>query len=97
LKSILKKPTAWLPLAMSLAALIFIFTYVAIFGIVYHEDEGTPAHIFQLLMLAQIPIIIIFAILWLPRAPKQALAILVLQILAAMLPVITVMLLENRV
>ena len=49
------------------------------FGAVREADEGTAAHIFQLLMIAQVPIMAFFAIKWVPRTPRQALYILALQ------------------
>ena len=75
----MKQPSAFLPLAMSLAALAMLLGYVAIFGVAQHEDERAPARIFQLLLVLQLPIVAFFAIKWLPQAPKQALRILALQ------------------
>jgi len=86
----MKQPRAFLPVAMSLAALATVLVHVAMFGAVREADEGTAAHIFQLLMIAQIPIMAFFAIKWLPRTPRQALHILALQggaALAAFAPV----------
>lgn len=83
MNSIIKKPSAWLPIAMSLSALAILLGYFAKFGIVHETDEGTAAHLFQLLMAGQVPIIAFFAIKWLPQAPKQALKILALQVAAA--------------
>jgi hypothetical protein len=80
----MKQPSAFLPLAMSLAALSMVLGHAAIFGVVHEADEGTPAHIFQLLMAAQIPVVAFFAIKWLPRAPRQTLHVLVLQAGAAL-------------
>jgi len=77
--SILRKPSAMIPLAMALVTLAMPFVYVAIFGNVRQQDEGTAAHLFQLLMLAQVPLIAFFAIKWLPRAPKQTFLTLLLQ------------------
>jgi hypothetical protein len=60
------------------------------FGVAREADEGTAAHVFQLLMIAQVPIVAFFAIKWLPRAPRQALQVLALQagaVLAALAPV----------
>jgi len=54
---------------MSLFALSMVLVHFAIFGIVEETDEGTAAHIFQLLMVVQIPIVAFFAIKWLPFAP----------------------------
>jgi hypothetical protein len=93
--SLLKQPSAWIPLAMSLAALAFLLGYVAIFGIVRHEDEGAPAHIFQLIMLAQLPIAAYFAIKWLPRRTGQALLVLALQAAAWIIPIAAVMWFES--
>ncbi|MBZ5648071.1 MAG: hypothetical protein LAN37_12695 [Acidobacteriia bacterium] len=86
----LKQPSAWLPVAMSFAALATVLGHVAMFVAVREADEGTAAHIFQLLMIAQVPIVAFFAIKWLPRTPRQALHILALQAgaaLAALAPV----------
>ena len=75
----MKQPSAFLPLAMSVAALALVVGHAVVYGIVHEADEGTAAHIFQLLMAAQIPVVAFFAIKWLPRAPRQALGVLALQ------------------
>lgn len=80
----LKQPSAILPLAMSFAALTMVMVHAAIFGVVHEADEGTPAHIFQLLMVAQVPVVAFFAIKWLPRAPGKTLLVLALQVAAAL-------------
>ena len=90
MKAILKIPSAFLPLAMSFSALATVIIYVAIFGTARQADEGTAAHIWQILMAGQIPIIAFFAIKWLPRTPKPALLVLVLQgsaVILALMPV----------
>ena len=64
--------------------------YAAMFGVARQVDEGTAAHLWQLLMAAQLPVVLYFAVRWLPAAPRQALAVLAVQIvaaLAAMFPV----------
>jgi hypothetical protein len=58
----MKQPSAFLPLAMSLAALLMVLGHAAIFGVVHEADEGTAAHVFQLLMAAQVPVVAFFAI-----------------------------------
>jgi hypothetical protein len=55
--SLIKQPSAFLPLAMSLAALFLVVGHAAIFGIVHEADEGAAAHIWQILMAAQLPIL----------------------------------------
>lgn len=81
----MKQPSALLPLAMSVVALATVLVHVARFGLVHEADEGTAAHIFQILMVAQVPIIAFFAIKWLPRMPGPALRVLALQAGAAFL------------
>ncbi|MGH9932792.1 MAG: hypothetical protein ACREA9_26615 [Pyrinomonadaceae bacterium] len=80
----MKKPSAWIPLAMSFAALAMVLGHVAMFGAAREADEGTAAHIWQILMAAQVPIVAFFAIKWLPRTPGQALLVLALQAAAAL-------------
>jgi hypothetical protein len=86
----IKQPSAFLPVAMSLTALAIVLAHVAIFGVVHEADEGTAAHLFQILMVAQVPIVAFFAIRWLPRAPRQALYLLALQAGAGMAAVASV-------
>jgi hypothetical protein len=90
--TMIKQPSAFLPMAMSFAVLAMLLGSIATSGgvVVREPDEGAVAHIFQLLMAAQVPIVIFFAIKWLPRFPRQALYVLVLQAaayLAALAPV----------
>jgi hypothetical protein len=80
----IRQPSAFLPIAMSLVALALVLGHVALFGIVHEADEGTAAHLWQLLMAAQVPIIAFFAIKYIPQKPKQALLVLALQIVAAL-------------
>jgi hypothetical protein len=80
---------------MSLAALAFLLGYVAVFGIVQHDDEGAPARIFQLIMLAQLPIVAFFAVRWLPKRPRQSLLVLALQAVAWIIPIVAVIWFES--
>ena len=82
--SVMKQPSAFLPIAMSAAALALVLGHITIFGIVHEADEGTPAHVWQLLMAGQVPMVAYFALRWLPQAPGQALRVLGLQVVAAM-------------
>jgi hypothetical protein len=88
--TIIKQPSALIPMAMSLIALAMVLSFLVTNGVVHQADEGTEAHIWQLLMSGQIPTVIFFAIKWLPRAPRQTLPVLALQAgaaLASMAPV----------
>src|SRR5919206_1828859 len=82
--STLRQPSAFLPVAMSLVALALVLGHVALFGVVHEADEGTAAHIWQLLMAGQVPIMAFFAIKYVPQKPKQALLILALQMVAVL-------------
>jgi hypothetical protein len=92
---LLKQPSAFLPILISLTALAMILGYVTLDGVTRQHDEAAPARIFQLLMVAQIPIVLFFAMHWLPQAPKQALLVLGLQAAAWIVPVATILFLEN--
>jgi hypothetical protein len=69
---------------MSLAALSLVLGHIAIFGGARQADEGAAAHLWQVLMAGQIPVIAFFAIKWLPRTPGQALLVLGLQAVAGL-------------
>ena len=88
--SFMKRPSAWLPVAMSAAALLVVLVHVAFYGTARESDEGTAAHMWQLLMAVQIPIVAFYAITWLPRGRTRAMLVLLLQCgaaLAALAPV----------
>jgi len=89
----MKRPSALIPIGMSLIALTMVLAHVAMFGVTHEADEGATAHIFQLLMAGQLPVIAFYAIKWLPRTPRQALFILGAQIGAALAAVAPVYLL----
>ena len=82
--TMMKQPSAYLPVAMSGAALAMVLGHVALFGAAPEADEGTAAHVFQLLMVAQVPIVVYFAYKWLPRTLTSALRVLAVQIGAAL-------------
>ncbi len=86
----MKQASAWVPIGMSLAALATVLIHITLYGTAREADEGTAAHVWQLLMAGQLPVVAFFALKWLPRAPRSALEILSLQFvagLAALFPV----------
>jgi len=90
LGSVIRHPSAFVPLAMSLSALAMVVGYVAIYGVARQSDEGAVAHLWQLLMAGQVPVVAFFAIKWLPQAPRPTLCVLGMQagaVLASMAPV----------
>jgi len=80
----MKHPSAFLPVAMSCGAIATVGIALALVGSngIRQPDEGGAAHLWQLLMAGQVPIVAFFAIKWLPKAPRQAVPVLVLQALA---------------
>ena len=82
--SVLKRPSAFLPPLMSLAALATIVLHIALHGTAPQADEGAAAHIWQLLMIGQVPIIIYFATRWVPQSPRETMPVFALQIAAAL-------------
>jgi len=83
LRNTLKHPSAFLPIAMSLLAVAAVLTHIALFGTAPQPDDETAAHLWQLLMAGQLPIIVFFAARWLSQAPRDALLVLALQAGAA--------------
>lgn len=83
--ALLRQPAGYLPVAMSLGALAMIVWYVASHGVVSQPDEGAQAHLWQFLVVGQVPFIAYFALTWLPRATRQALIVLALQAAAVIL------------
>ena len=79
---------------MSAVAFAIVVGFLAIHGIVREPDEGTAAHLWQLLMAGQVPIIGFFATRWLPRATGPALLVLTMQVGAAIMAAAPVFVLE---
>jgi hypothetical protein len=79
MNTLLKKPSAFMPVAMSGTVLAFIVTHLARFGNLEVPDENAGAHLFQILMPLQAPIIAFFALTWLPRRRNDAREVLALQ------------------
>lgn len=97
MSALLHRPSAWLPMVLSVAALVLIGAVLVTQGanVTPAHDEGTPARIFQLLMLVDAIAIATFGLRWLPAAPRAALAVMAVQVLAAVVPIVTIILLER--
>ena len=80
--AVVRRPSACLPMAMSLAALGLIVAHIVTAGVAPQRDEGLAAHLWQLLIVAQLPVILYFAVTWLPRTPRPAWLVLAIQLLA---------------
>ena len=89
-RAMLRKPSGFLPVAMSSIALLIVLVHIVTIGVAPQPDEGADAHLWQLLMAAQLPVIAYFGIRWVPPAPKPGLIVLLTQLsfaLAAALPI----------
>src|SRR5689334_25395378 len=76
-----KRPSAVIPIALSLGVLAAMLISFAVLGIPHREaDEGTAAHLFQIWLVLEVIGVAFFAIRYLPEKPKQATLILLLQI-----------------
>jgi hypothetical protein len=87
---LVRKPSAVVPIAMSLCALSVVLVAIANGSAKPQPDEGTAAHIWQILIAGQLPFLGWFALHWLTRDFKAALPVLTLQLLtlvAALFPV----------
>ena len=80
----MKQWSALIPIAMSVAALVTVLAHVVLFGVAREADEGAAAHIWQLLMVGQMPIVAFYAVKWLPQAPGRTLRVLAVQAAAAL-------------
>jgi hypothetical protein len=59
------------PLAMSQAALALVLGHAAVYGLVHEADEGAAAHVFQLLMVLQLPLLVFHAVRIAPAAGRR--------------------------
>lgn len=95
---LLRRPTGFVPLLLSASALALILGYVMLVepNPSPTGDEGTASRIFQLLLAAQLVVMLFFAVSWLPRAFRAAILVLSLQAAAAAVPILTIVTLEGR-
>ena len=88
--TLIKVPGAFLPMAMSMTALLLLGIVATTKGLVRESDDGLAAHLWQLLIAGQVPIVAYFLLRWLPRLPRATALVVALQItvaLAGMAPV----------
>lgn len=81
--SLLKKPSAWIPLALSFVMLsIMVFLFLTAGPPVPQKDEGTAAHLFQIWLVLEALFIAFFGIKWLLEKPMDALLVVAIQLIA---------------
>ena len=76
------RPSGFVPVAMSLGALAAIAGHILTSGIAPQTDEGTAAHLWQLLMAGQLPVVAWFAIRWVPERGRRAVAVSAIHVAA---------------
>jgi hypothetical protein len=79
----MKQPSAFIPVAMSGAALLLVVAYAAVFGVHRLPDDGVVNICFQILLGAQLPVILFLVVRFLRRAPKETILVLAYQMAAA--------------
>ena len=87
---LMHKPTAYCPVGMSLMALLVVLIAVAVGATTSvapdgRPDEGPAAHVFQILIVAQLPIVAAFIWRWARGSARGALQVLMLQALSLVL------------
>jgi hypothetical protein len=89
-----KRPSAFLPIMLSLVAVSLVVAHIATDGMAPQPDEGTMAHLWQLLMAAQVPITAYFLVRWVAVAPRAVLTVFGVQLATALLALLPVFLLK---
>ena len=88
-----QRPSAWLPLAMSGIALAIVVHHLSFYGAAPEADEGAAVHVWQLLMIGQVPIIAWCAFNRSSNRPRRRTRVLAAQLLALLLALAPVYLL----
>ena len=86
-----RRPSGFIPVLMSLMALAVVVASLATMGAARPTDEGTAAHLFQILIGGELPILVFFAARWLQQDSRAALTILTVQAIAIGLAVFPVL------
>jgi hypothetical protein len=90
----LRQPVAFIPIAMSCVAAAIVLLHLALVGAAPQADEGADAHLWQLLMAGQVPIVAFFVLTRVAHSPWPALGVLALQVAAALVALVPVYLLR---
>jgi hypothetical protein len=83
--SMFRNASAAIPLGMSAGAFVTVLVHIISIGANPAADEGTTAHLFQILLAGQAPFVAFFALKWLPRMPSEAMLVIAAQAAAALI------------
>ncbi len=89
-----RRISAWLPITMSMTAVLLTLVRLLSVGRQPDLDEGFYAHLWQLLMAAQIPVAVVYLVKTPRAARRQMVYTVALQAGAALIAVIPVALLR---
>ena len=92
--SMFRNASAAIPLGMSAGAFITVLVHIISLGASPSADEGTAAHLFQILLAGQAPFVAFFALKWLPRMPSEAMLVIAMQAAAALIALAPVVLFD---
>jgi hypothetical protein len=80
-----KAPSAWVPVAMSGVALVVVAGHLVSSGLAPEVDEGAAAHVWQLLIVGQLPVIAWFALRRMSAGRSVVAPVLAVQMAAMLL------------
>jgi hypothetical protein len=92
--SMFRQASASIPLGMSAGAFLTVLIHLSSVGTHPPADEGTAAHLFQILLAGQAPFVAFFALKWLPRKPSEAMLVIAIQAAAALVALAPVVLFD---
>ena len=92
--SMFRNASAAIPLGMSAGAFFMVLIHIISIGAEPGADEGTAAHLFQILLAGQAPFVAFFALKWLPRMPSEAMLVIAIQAAAALIALAPVVLFD---
>jgi hypothetical protein len=96
--TLVRKPSAFIPLILSAGALLLLLGWLSIYGVREMEaaqDEGAAAHLYQLMIGGQLFVIAWFMFRWARHDLKAGVTILALQALAILASFIPLYILEH--
>ena len=93
---LLRRTSAIVPLIMSCVVILAIVWHLMRFGLAHQTDEGTAAHLFQILMPLQLPVMGYFAVRWLPVDARWAAKVLAVQAVVFLAIIATVFFFLDR-
>jgi ABC-type Co2+ transport system permease subunit len=80
----MKQPSTFVPVTLSLAAVVVLVGHAIIYGVAHEGDQGIADHLVQIFMTAQIPVVIFLIVTRLRREPRQTMEVLAVQAVAAL-------------